>query len=161
VPAGPSLLVYPNRDIFYGGIRDNRLDGVCVLLKPTGESCFYCFGEGGERIAHLATDGTVMEIEESGNRLRMVRSYDSKGSDDLRWRIIGDILGTAVPPTHRNPKTYVREVFKRESNDMIECSESAGGAFVGFRNSLSLGIKIGKGDRVTSVGCFETFPRNL
>jgi hypothetical protein len=55
----------------------------------------------------------------------------------------------------------VKELIQKDFNDVVECSESAGATFVGFKNTLSLGIKIDKSGKIKNVGNYEMFPRNL
>ena len=44
---------------------------------------------------------------------------------------------------------------------MIECNESSGLLFLGFKGIVSLGVKFDRKDRVVQVGTFESFPQNI
>lgn len=74
---------------------------------------------------------------------------------------MGQILKAEVGLEMRNYKAYVKGVLEKQFYDLIECSESTGLTFIGFRNMPSLGVKMDRAGKVRQIGTFETFPRVL
>lgn len=56
---------------------------------------------------------------------------------------------------------YIRETLEKEFSDVVECSDMSGLSFLGFRNTISLGVKFDREEKVRQVGNFDRFPRNI
>ena len=94
VPYGPSLIVFPNRDYFYGKIKNRKPQQLCVYTKASGVAYIFKFVNGvSEKIAYIDDNKTIIELIAHEGRFRAGSVTSFKDKDASKWSTIGKILG--------------------------------------------------------------------
>lgn len=75
-PYGPSLVIYPSRDYFYGKIKNKKPHEVCCFSKASGESLFFNFVNGvSDSLAYVDLKQNVIELAQSNGKYRVVGTH--------------------------------------------------------------------------------------
>ena len=131
-------------------------------MTSTGEVYFLNFvnGAASQTIVYIDNNSTIIELDTNKNEQKIKSSVREREVED-KWRTISDVLKGDATEDYQDYKNFLKATLLREMDDVIECSENAGLTFIGFKETVSLGVKFDKDNRVRQIGNFEEFPRNL
>ena len=157
-PEGPSLVVFPNREYYWGKMVQGQPQGVGLYRLKNGDKYVLNRVNNTQQDIACIQGRQVSHIVLNKGKLSLTATHRAQ-SEEETWQLAERIIQGTVPIDQRSGYQFVKSQISAK-HAIIECSQQSGGEWIGFAGEPSLGIKF-VNDDVHEVGGYELFPRRL